>query len=151
MTMLTNNSLSVSSPAFDNNGYIPAKYTCQGDDVNPPIAIGNIPDGTLSLALILDDPDAPSGTFVHWVTWNIPVEFLIGEHSSPGTEGENGAKKSGYYGPCPPSGTHHYHFKVYALDTELDLKKGSDKAALEKAMQGHILSQGEMIGLYSKS
>lgn len=152
MSALVNNStLTVSSPSFKHNEMIPSKFTCEGSNINPEILIGNVPATTRSLALILDDPDAPNGTFDHWIMWNIPADDRkIKENHAPGTEGKNGKGDSKYTGPCPPSGTHHYHFKVYALDTKLDLKSGSTKQALENAMQGHILAQGELIGLYKK-
>jgi hypothetical protein len=130
---------------------IPSKYTCDGDNINPPLTIKNIPKQTKSLALIVDDPDAPSGTFDHWITWNIPPVETIGENSAPGSHGRNGSGRNGYMGPCPPSGTHHYHFKVYALDTKLTLQEGANKKQLENAMKGYILAMGELIGLYKKT
>ena len=115
MTILTaTKTLTVSSPAFSNNGFIPSKYTCDGSNINPELIIRDIPQDTRSLALIIDDPDAPKGTFDHWVMWNIPVKDKIDENSTPGAEGKNGKNENKYMGPCPPSGTHHYHFKVYA-------------------------------------
>ncbi|HTF02418.1 MAG TPA: YbhB/YbcL family Raf kinase inhibitor-like protein, partial [Bacteroidia bacterium] len=105
---------------------------------------------TKSLALIMDDPDAPSGDFVHWVMWNIPVQEKIAENTAPGMQGLNGRKETKYTGPCPPSGTHHYHFKIYALDTELSLLTTTDKQGLLLAMKGHILGTGELIGLFKK-
>ena len=144
-------SLTIISSAFDHNGDIPRKYTCQGENVNPPLKISNIPAGSKSLALIVDDPDAPGGTFDHWIVWNIlPAEF-ISEKSIPGIEGKNHYNITHYKGPCPPSGTHRYFFKVYALDTMLELKPGVEKETLEKAMQPHTLASGELIGLYKKS
>ena len=142
--------LTVKSPSFDNNKMIPAKYTCKEANINPVIQIDGIPAEAKSLALIVDDPDAPKGTFDHWVMWNIPPKDQINENSAPGTQGKNGKGENKYTGPCPPSGTHHYHFKVYALDTKLDLKAGSDKIALMDAMNGHILTQGELVGLFKK-
>jgi Raf kinase inhibitor-like YbhB/YbcL family protein len=143
--------LSITSTAFNANSSIPSKYTCEGYNINPPLSIGNIPAAAKSLVLIVDDPDAPKGTFDHWVTWNIsPGTKSIREDSAPGVQGTNGTGKTGYLGPCPPTGTHHYHFKVYALDTMLDAKPGSDKKTIETAIQGHILAQGELIGLYKK-
>lgn len=142
--------LTVSSPVFENNGNIPAKYTCDGDDVNPPLDISDIPEGTQSIVLIVDDPDAPMGTWDHWVVWNIEPVEKIEENSVPGTQGLNDFRKNSYGGPCPPSGTHRYFFKVYALDTKLDLDTDSKKSDVERAMQGHILAKGELIGLYSR-
>jgi hypothetical protein len=150
MAFIAEKTLKVKSTAFTNDQPIPAMYTCEGDNINPPLSVDDIPENTKSLALILDDPDAPKGTFVHWVMWNIPVERTIAENSAPGVQGANGRKESRYTGPCPPSGTHHYHFKFFALDTKLDLKEGSDKPALLRAMDGHILASGELIGLYQK-
>ena len=136
--------------AFGSNAMIPAKYTCEGDNVNPPLDIAGVPAQAKSMALIVDDPDAPNGTFVHWVSWNIPQTGHFKENNAPGKNGMNGAKKSGYMGPCPPSGKHHYHFKVYALDMMLNLPDDTDKAGLEKAMSGHIVASGELVGLYQK-
>jgi Raf kinase inhibitor-like YbhB/YbcL family protein len=142
-------SLTVKSPAFENNGFIPARYTCSGQNINPEINITGIPEKAKTLALIMDDPDAP-GTFDHWVMWNMSVKGAIKENSAPGREGLNGKKENKYTGPCPPSGVHHYHFKAYALDIRLELKDNTDKSGLERAMQGHILATGELIGLYKK-
>ena len=144
--------LSVMSSAFENNKFIPAKYTCDGDDVNPPLAIEGVPEGTKTLALIVDDPDAPMGTWDHWIVWNIPATTSkIAENTVPGTEGMNDFRRRSYGGPCPPSGTHRYFFKVYALDLKLDLSPTSRKRDVEKAMQGHILAKGELVGLYRRS
>jgi len=143
--------LNVKSPAFGNNKPIPSKYSCDGDEVNPPLTIEGIPPATKTLALVVDDPDAPMGTFDHWIVWNIPPEGKITENSVPGTQGTNSRSQQSYIGMCPPSGTHRYFFKVYALDTRLDLKpKQTHKKDLEKAMQGHILVKGELIGLYRR-
>ena len=120
-------SLIISSPAFENEGIIPSKYTCDGEDINPPLEVDNIPEGTKTLAIIVEDPDAPKGTFDHWIIWNIPPERLIEEDRVPGMRGKNSAGKTGYYGPCPPSGYHRYYFKVFALDNSLDLEPGIDK------------------------
>jgi Raf kinase inhibitor-like YbhB/YbcL family protein len=143
--------LSVSSPVFENNKLIPAKYTCDGNDVNPPLTIEGTPAETKSLVLIVDDPDAPSGTWDHWVVWNIPPINRIEENSVPGTEGLTTDRQHSYGGPCPPWGTHRYFFKVYALDTLLDLSPNSSKKDVEKAVQGHVLAKGELIGLYRRS
>ena len=144
-------SLRVRSIAFSDGGHIPPKYTCEGENVNPAITIENIPVGTKSLTLIVEDPDAPDGTFDHWIAWNIrPMEMII-ENTAPGVEGKNSFGNIRYNGPCPPSGTHRYFFKVYALDTLLDIKTGSDKRTVEKAMRDHILAEGEIIGMYKKS
>jgi Raf kinase inhibitor-like YbhB/YbcL family protein len=142
--------VTVRSPAFTNRGYIPFKYTCEGSNINPPLEIGNIPAKAKSLAIIVDDPDAPGGTVDHWLMWNIPVKGKIEEDSSPGLEGKNVNKENKYTGPCPPAGTHAYHFKVYVLDENLLLAKGANKKSLEKAMEGHTLAFGELIGLYKK-
>ncbi len=141
----------VKSPAFENNERIPMKYTCDGADVNPPLTIEEVPEETKTLVLIVDDPDAPMGTFDHWVVWNIPaVTLRIEENTVPGIEGLSSYRKHAYGGPCPPYGTHRYFFKVYALDTHLDLKLNSTKRDVEKAMRGHILAEGELVGLYSR-
>jgi Raf kinase inhibitor-like YbhB/YbcL family protein len=144
--------LSVKSPAFENNQLIPAKYTCDGEDVNPPLTIEGIPEETKTLALIVDDPDCPTGTWDQWIVWNIPATASkIAEDTVPGTEGMNDFRRRSYGGPCPPSGTHRYFFKVYALDTQLDLKSNSTKKDVEKAMEGHILAEGELVGVYRRS
>src|SRR5665647_282494 len=141
--------LTVKSPAFDNIRPMPKKYSCDGEGINPALTIEGIPTETVSLALIMDDPDAPGVTFDHWVVWNISASTTkIAEHSIPGTEGLNGMRKTGYTGPCPPSGTHRYFFKVYALNAQLTLSAKSTKRDLEKAMQGHTIAKGELIGLY---
>jgi Raf kinase inhibitor-like YbhB/YbcL family protein len=147
------NTLTVTSPAFNSGGAIPAKYTCDGTDVNPPLLIGPVPAGTASLALIMDDPDAPVGTWVHWVIWNIPAQTReIRENSVPSgaNQGKNGWGRNSYGGPCPPSGTHRYFFKLYALDAPLNLGAATGKSELEKAMHGHILGQGELMGTYRR-
>ncbi len=142
--------IDVSSKVFSAGEEIPARYTCDGEDVNPPLTIGKLPDKTQSLALIVEDPDAPMGTWDHWLVWNIPPANEISEDSIPGTEGKNSFNKHHYGGPCPPSGTHRYFFKIFALDSELDLGADTDKEALEKAMVNKILGRGEIMGLYSK-
>src|ERR1700735_4758455 len=116
--------LQVTSPAFTDNSTIPSKYSCEGQNINPAIYIKQVPAGTQSLALILFDPDAPKGGFTHWVMWNIDPAGMIGENSAPGEQGKNGKGQNSYTGPCPPTGTHHYHFMAYALDTKLDLPSG---------------------------
>jgi len=143
--------LIVKSSAFEANKPIPRKYSCDGQDINPPLKIEGLPKEAKTLVLIVDDPDAPSGTFDHWVVWNIPASMAnIGENAVPGMEGMNSARQQGYMGPCPPSGTHRYFFKIYALDTALTLSIGSKKKDVEKAIQDHILAKGELIGLYSR-
>jgi Raf kinase inhibitor-like YbhB/YbcL family protein len=143
--------MKLTSPDFENGTRIPNKFTCDGDDVNPPLIIENIPAETKSLALIIDDPDAPTGTWVQWVVYAIPVVSRIDEDSIPGKQGINDFGRGDYGGPCPPSGTHRYVFKIYALDTDIALGEEADKEALEKAMQGHIVDNAELIGLYEKS
>jgi Raf kinase inhibitor-like YbhB/YbcL family protein len=146
--------LRISSPAFQHQAHIPARYTCDGSDINPPLIIENIPTGAQSLALIVDDPDAPAGTWVHWVVWNIkPDTREIKEHSVPpgASEGMNDFRKRSYGGPCPPGGTHRYFFKLYALDATLTLGSQAAKADLERAMKGHILAQAELVGLYART
>ena len=147
------------SMAFQNNSAIPAKYTCQGEDINPELRILGVPESAKSIVLIMDDPDAPGGMWVHWVVYNIPVELfplpdtyavIIAENSIPGEQGSNDFGREDYGGPCPPSGTHHYFFKAYALDTTLQFVKTPNKKDVETAMQGHILAKAEIVGLYSK-
>lgn len=142
--------LTIKSPAFEANKKIPRKYTCEGESASPPLEIQGTPDEAKTLALIMDDPDAVSGTFDHWVAWNIPASTTkITENQSPlGIEGLNSARENKYHAPCPPSGSHRYTFKIYALDTEIKLNPKSRKKDLEKAMEGHIIAKGELIGLY---
>jgi Raf kinase inhibitor-like YbhB/YbcL family protein len=146
--------LRISSPAFEDSGAIPSRYTCDDIDVNPPLTIENIPAAAKSLALIVDDPDAPMGTWVHWVVWNItPGLSEIRENSVPqgGIEGVNDFRKHAYGGPCPPSGIHRYFFKLYALDTKLDIASHSEKAHVEKAMKGHIIAETRLMGRYGRT
>src|SRR6266404_5703814 len=146
----------LTSTAFKDGATIPGKHTCDGVDVSPPLAWSGTPAGTRSVALIADDPDAPSGTWVHWVLYNLPAENIGMVENLPATEslnaggfqGKNDFEKIGYGGPCPPSGTHRYFFKIYALDIDLPLKAGATKAEGEKAMQGHIIAQGQLMGTY---
>ena len=148
----------ITSSAFEDGGLIPAKYTCDGADISPPLQWDGPPEGTRSIALICDDPDAPVGTFVHWVLFNLPPETKELVENVPADETlPNGAKQGtsdfgriGYGGPCPPSGTHRYFFKIYALDTEIDLAVGAGKSQLLKAIEGHILAQGQLIGKYKR-
>jgi Raf kinase inhibitor-like YbhB/YbcL family protein len=143
--------LIVKSATFENQKPIPKKYSCDGEEVNPPLNITGIPEAAKSLALIIEDPDAPRGTFDHWVLWNIPPAAAIAENSVPGTQGLNSAGQHSYIGMCPPVGTHRYFFKVFALDAKLALNANATrKKDLEKAMQGHILVKGELIGLYTR-
>ena len=142
--------LKITSTAFSEGGRIPMKYTCDGDNVNPPLTIEGIPANTKSLVLLVDDPDAPGGTWDHWVVWNIPPLTEILENSVPGVQGMNDSKRQRYSGPCPPPGTHRYFFKVYALDTMLNLNSSSTKQVVEGAMKGHILAKGELMGRYSR-
>lgn len=141
--------MKITSPEFGNNGFIPKKFTCQGEDVNPSLIIEGIPEGTRSFALIFDDPDAPMGTWVHWILYNVPVVSRIEENSIPGEQGMNDFGRKDYGGPCPPSGTHRYVFRLYALDRELDLEEGVSRKSLENAMEGHVTGRAELAGLYS--
>jgi hypothetical protein len=150
--------IQVTSSAFKEGGLIPRKHTCDGADVSPPLAWTGVPEGAKSLALISDDPDAPMGTWVHWVLYNLPVNAQLlpeavppdKELTSGARQGRNDFRRIGYGGPCPPGGTHRYFFKLYALDTLLDLQPGATKADLVKAMEGHILAQGQLMGKYSR-
>ncbi len=151
-------SFEVTSPVFAHAQPIPARYSCDGEDISPPLAWGDPPEETLSFALISDDPDAPVGTWVHWVLYNLPAEGrALTEAVPPDAEladgsrhGQNSWRRLGYGGPCPPSGTHRYFFKLYALDTVLELAPGASKQQLLEAMQGHVLSQAELMGVYSR-
>lgn len=161
--------MKLTSSAFENNQYIPSKYTCDGMNVNPPLSISDVPNGTESLVLIVDDPDAPAGTWDHWIVWNInPIAIGIIENSSPTTrvikkgstpiptildsavEGITSFGKPGYGGPCPSSGIHHYQFKLYALDIVLNFDASAGKKDIEKAINGHILAEDLLIGLYKR-
>jgi len=152
--------IKVTSSVFAEGGLIPAKYTCDGQDISPPLEWEAVPEGTKSIALISDDPDAPMGTWVHWVLFNLPAETRKLEENIPpdktlpngARQGTTGFERIGYGGPCPPppSGTHRYFFKIYALDTKLDLAAGARKRELLKAMEGHILGQGQLIGKYKR-
>lgn len=150
MAIVVDKILKVESKAFSNNAPIPPKHTCLGSNINPELTIDGIPEGTKSLALIMDDSDAPNGIFDHWVMWNIPIKDRIEENSAPGIQGKNGENKNNYTGPCPSSGTHHYYFRIYALDIKLDLPASTDKNELLKAIDGHILGLGELIGTFKK-
>jgi len=148
-------SLEMSSMAFEQEGTIPSKHTCDGQNVSPPLRWSPGPKGTQSYALIMDDPDAPGGTFVHWVVWNIVGNQLQEHVPAPGApaggaQGTNSFKKMGYGGPCPPSGTHRYFFHVYALDRTLSLNSSTTKQQLLEAMNGHILAHGELMAKYSR-
>jgi Raf kinase inhibitor-like YbhB/YbcL family protein len=150
--------MELKSSAFTAGEMIPQKYTCDGPDVSPPLSWSDVPAGAKSLALIADDPDAPMGTWVHWVAWNIPPNARGLEEGVPKKDSlPNGMKQGttdfrsiGYGGPCPPSGTHRYFFKLYALDTSLNLPPSTTKKDLEKAMQGHLLQQVELMGKYAR-
>ena len=145
--------MKITSQAFVDGAYIPAKYTCVGEGINPPLQWSQVPVNTKSLVLIGDDPDAPSGVFSHWILWNIPVHICeLAENSIPveAVVGVNSGETNKYFNPCPPSGVHHYRFKLFALDTILFLSVGSNQTDLEKAMAGHILDQAIMVGLFEK-
>ena len=143
--------MKVTSPEFASGTILPQKFTGDGADINPPLIFEEIPAGTKSLALILDDPDAPRRPFVHWVIYNMPIVTRLEENSAPGTQGLNDFGRLEYGGPCPPAGpAHRYVFQLYAFDTKLTVKGRVDKETLEKAMQGHILARAECIGLYAR-
>ena len=151
--------LTISSPSFSNAGSIPKNFTCEGADVSPQLVWTEAPEGTKSFALLVDDPDAPVGNWNHWTLWNMPANLRglpegVGKQARllDGTEqGRNDFRKTGYNGPCPPPGKpHRYFFKVFALDTTLELKADSSKKELEARMKGHILAQGELMGTYRR-
>jgi len=150
--------LQISSPAFSEGHMIPRQYTCDGADISPALSWSGVPEGTRSLALVCDDPDAPMGTWVHWVLFNIdPGQSGLPEQVPSEAEvlggarhGTNDFRRLGYGGPCPPGGTHRYFFRLYALDRMLDLESGATKAQLEAAMQGHILAQAQLMGKYRR-
>jgi len=148
----------LTSTAFVQGKPIPRQYTCDGQDISPPLSWSDPPAGTRSLALIADDPDAPVGVWVHWVLYNLPAESrglpeavpADAELADGSRHGRNSWRRPGYGGPCPPRGTHRYFFKLYALDTVLDLRAGADKGQLLKAMEGHVLAQAELMGTYAR-
>ena len=158
MTTVLDSKMVLTSTAFEEGEMIPKKYTCDGSNISPPIRWDSVPPQAKSLALIADDPDAPMGTWVHWVIFNIPPslsglpESIPPKDSLPNgsLQGKNDFRNSGYGGPCPPGGTHRYFFKLYALDITLQLKPGCTKADLLKAMQGHIVAEGQLMGRYSR-
>jgi hypothetical protein len=152
-TNSTKNNMKITSPSFSHNGPIPAKYTCDGENINPELLISEVPQTAESLVLIVDDPDAPLKTWLHWTLWNIsPSANRIPENAFPegSIEGITDFGKTGWGGPCPPSGEHRYFFKLYALDSTLDLPTGASLTELEKAMEGHIIDSAELVGLYSR-
>ena len=150
--------ITITSTAFTHGGMIPREYTCDGRDISPSMAWAGVPEGTKSLAIICEDPDAPMGTWVHWVLFNIPATVnALPKSMTTDKVLENGARhgindfrKFGYGGPCPPGGTHRYYFKIYALDTELTQEPGLTKAKLLKAMDGHIMAEGQLMGRYKR-
>lgn len=145
--------MKISSSAFGDNREIPAEYTCDGDNISPPLIIAEIPEEAKSLALIVDDPDAPIGTFTHWVVWNIDPkteEISEGEVPEGAIEGINDSGERGYAGPCPPLGTHHYNFHLYALDDTLALTGVAGRGELEEEMEGHIITETTLTALYSR-
>jgi len=151
--------MEIKSSAFKEGEIIPGKYTCDNIDISPPLEWSEVPDGTKTFALICDDPDAPMGTWVHWVLFNLPANILGLSENTPKLEVlKNGARqgindfgKIGYGGPCPPGGTHRYYFKIYALDKELESKPGITKKELLKAMEGHILAEAQLMARYKRS
>ena len=143
--------MKLTSKEFAHDESIPKKFTCQGEDISPELTVEEVPEGAESLALIVEDPDAPVKTFDHWVAYDMPVDGKIPEGAAPGTQGVNDFGKPGYGGPCPPSGTHRYFFKVFALDERLGLPEGLGKNDLQSAMENHILGEAELVGLYAKS
>ena len=151
--------ISLTSISFNDGGTIPVKYTCRGENISPPLKWKSVPDETKSLALIMDDPDAPVKDFTHWVVFNLPPDTGELSEGMPGDErlsngalqGKNGAMQIGYFGPCPPpGGPHHYNFVVYALDTVLALEAGASKQQVLSAMEGHIIGRGRLVGLYQQ-
>ncbi|HTG51481.1 MAG TPA: YbhB/YbcL family Raf kinase inhibitor-like protein [Candidatus Tectomicrobia bacterium] len=144
--------MKITSSAFHEGSNIPSKFTCDGSDASPPLQITGVPSEAKSLVLIADDPDAPSGLFTHWLVWNIPPQTSsIAEGSAPkGVHGANDFGKSGYGSPCPPSGTHRYSFKIFALDSALELRSGAKRSQVDAAMKGHVIAQGELVGRYAR-
>lgn len=136
---------------FEHEQPIPRAFTCDGDDISPPLTISGLPEGTRSLALVVEDPDAPSGSFDHWVAFDIaPTSQITEGVTDVGTSGANSSGDLGYTGPCPPSGTHRYFFRLYALDTELGLTEGAGKQQVLDAAEDHVLGQGTLMGTYQR-
>lgn len=146
--------MNISTPAFNNGDPIPSKYTCDGEDINPALHMNDIHPDAKSLVLVMDDPDTPAGTWIHWVVWNInPHITKIAENSIPedGIEGRTSFGKSSYGGPCPHQGTHRYFFKLYALDTLLTIPLTSEARGVEEAMKGHVIADAMMMGTYARN
>ena len=153
-TIKTTSTMKIESSAFEYGHTIPQKYTCDGQNVNPPLKISGVPENAKSLVLIMDDPDAPAGTWVHWTAWDMkPGTAEIKENSKPSgaVEGKTSFGEIGYGGPCPHSGTHRYFFRLYALDIELNLSSGATIKQLEQAMDGHIIDKADLMGVYSRA
>ena len=156
--MADSNGMTLTSTAFDHEAAIPQRFSCDGDDVSPALSWAGVPEGTESFAFIVDDPDAPGGTFVHWVYFNIPSDTTelpegvptVDRPSQGGVQGQNNFRRTGYGGPCPPGGTHRYFFNLYALDTTVDLEPGAGKVDLMAAMDGHVLAQAQLMGTYTR-
>ncbi len=142
--------MKLSSPEFEHKASLPRKFTCQGKGINPELIIEGIPGKAKSLVLIVDDPDAPGGDFVHWVLYDIPVISRIEENTIPGKQGLNSLGRLGYVSPCPPTGVHRYFFKIYALDKMLNYDQGLSKTEIEKEIFSRLLDKAELIGLYQK-
>ncbi|MCC6287399.1 MAG: YbhB/YbcL family Raf kinase inhibitor-like protein [Chitinophagaceae bacterium] len=140
----------ISSPVFSNGGAIPARYTCEGEGVNPPLNTSNIPEGTQTLALIVEDPDAPGGTYDHWIVWDIEPGMAIKENSNPGISGTNSSGKTGYHPPCPPAGSHRYYFHMYALNIKPDIPAGETKEKLLQVIQPYIIAEAVIMSTYEK-
>lgn len=144
--------MKLTSPAFENGKSIPREYSCDGGNAIPVLRISDVPKSARSLALIMEDPDAPMGTFIHWLVWNISVAspVLSKKEIAMYYQGKNSAEKTGYLGPCPPHGTHRYFFRLYALDTTLTLQPGAKKVHLEEAIAGHVVEEAELMGTYTR-
>ena len=146
--------MTIESPAFGEGAMIPREYTCEGDDVSPPLRFGRVPEAAKSLVLVVIDGDAPQGSIVHWLLWNIPPDQSeIDRASVPAgaRQGRNDFRKVGYTGPCPPAGVHRYHFRLYALGSALNLAPGATREQLDAAMKGHVLMEAQLTGKYSKA
>ncbi len=145
--------MNIKCPILEAGNFLPVKYTCDGDQINPPLRISGVPQETKALALIMDDPDAPGGTFTHWLVWNLKpdtTQIRENEQSLAAVEGINSAGKEGYAAPCPPSGTHRYRFKIYALDSKLDLPRSIKQQRLESEIEDHLLDSDELVTKYER-
>lgn len=150
ISMVAQSTLTITSRSFNEGELIPSEYTCEGSNTSPELSITHVPQDAKTLVLFMFEPDAPGSSFDHWISFDIIPAGKIKEGAEPGVKGTNSNETTGYAGPCPPTGTHSYHFVVYALDTKLNLSEGASRKMVEEAMTGHIMATGKITGLYKK-